>query len=291
MTALSLLLILIAAFSHATWNLLLKRSDEKELFVWWFSVAAAVLLAPLGIVLFLLNPVIVPGHWFILGAIVLQCLYLVFLGRAYARGDLTLVYPIARGTGPMLVPILAVLTLGESISWPAIVGIVLVVAGIYTMSWWGRFREIVARPSNFLRNGGVIYALLTGCTITVYSLLDKRGVEYVHPFLYMYFLVVGVSVGLAPYIFRNYSLERIKGAWTGNLWAIPAAGLLSFLAYASILTAFSLSRVSYIVPAREISIVVGVLAGVLILKETFGRGRLVGSCLIVIGLVVISLSP
>ena len=291
MTALSLLMILVAAFSHAGWNLLLKKSDDKELFVWWFSVAVAVLLAPLGIALFLLFPISAPGHWILLGAISLQCLYLVFLGRAYTRGDMTLVYPIARGTGPMLVPVLAVLTLGESIAWPAIVGILLVVAGIYTVSWWGNFKEILASPIGFLRSNGVLYALLTGFTITVYSLLDKRGVQYVQPFLYMYILVVGVSFGLAPYILRKYSLSQIRGAWSGNIWAIPVAGLLSYLAYAAILTAFSLSPVSYIVPAREISIVVGVVAGVLILKEPFGRGRLVGSCLIVLGLVLISISP
>ena len=287
----ALLLILLAALSHAGWNLLLKRSDSKELFAWWFSVAAAVLLAPMGVILFILYPVSLPGPWFILGGAVMQCFYLVLLGRAYTRGDLSLVYPVARGTGPMLVPILAVLTLGESISWPAIVGIVFVVAGIYTVSWWGHFRSIVSDPAGFLREGGVFYAILTGCIITVYSLLDKRAVEHVQPFLYMHFLTTGVAIGLAPYILRKYSLVEIRAAWAGNAWAIPVAGLLSFLAYAFILTAFSMSRVSYIAPAREISIVVGVLAGVLVLKEPFGWGRLVGSIMIVCGLILIALSP
>lgn len=291
MSVLALLLILTAALSHAGWNLLLKRAESKELFAWWFSVSGAVLLAPLGVILFLMYPVSLPGPWFILGGSVMQCFYLVMLGRAYTRGDLSLVYPIARGTGPMLVPILAVLTLGETIAWPAIVGIVFVVAGIYTVSWWGHFRQILANPAGFFRESGALYAILTGCTITVYSLLDKRAVEYVQPFLYMYFLTIGVSVGLAPYILRNYGLSQIRGVWKGNLWAIPVAGLLSFLAYACILTAFSISRVSYIAPAREISIVMGVVAGVLILKEPFGRGRLAGSSLIVIGLVLIALSP
>ena len=291
MSILALFLILTAAVSHSTWNLLLKRSDSKELFAWWFSVVGAVLLAPLGVALFILYPVSLPGPWFILGGSVMQCFYLVMLGRAYTRGDLSLVYPIARGTGPMLVPILAVLTLGETIAWPAILGIVLVVAGIYTVCWWRRFQEILADPVGFFRDSGVLYAILTGCIITVYTLLDKRAVEYVQPFLYMYFLTVGVTVGLAPYIFRKYGLGQIRGIWNGNLWTIPVAGLLSFLAYACILTAFSISRVSYIAPAREVSIVVGVLAGVLILKEPFGRGRLLGSAMIVLGLVLISLSP
>lgn len=291
MSFLALFLILTAAVSHSTWNLLLKRADSKELFAWWFSLAGAVLLAPLGVTLFILYPVSLPGPWFILAGSVMQCFYLVMLGRAYSRGDLSLVYPIARGTGPMLVPLLAVLTLGETIAWPAILGIVLVVAGIYTVSWWGHFREILASPVEFFRNSGVPYAILTGCIITIYSLLDKRAVEYVQPFLYMYFMTIGVSVGLAPYIIRKYGFAQVRGIWTGNLWTIPVAGLLSFLAYACILTAFSISRVSYIAPAREVSIVVGVLAGVLILKEPFGRGRLVGSCLIVLGLAFIALSP
>ncbi len=291
MPALSLLLILIAAFSHAGWNLLLKQSDFKELFVWWFSVSCAVILAPLGIALFIAYPVGFPGWWFILGSTAMQCLYLIVLGRAYTQGDLSLVYPIARGTGPMLVPVLAAFTLGEMVAWPAALGIGMVVLGIFTVSWWGHFKEILANPSGLFRDGGVMYALLTGCTITVYSLFDKRGVEHIHPFLYMYLMTVGVSFGLAPYMLRKYTLTQVRQVWRGRIWAIPLAGLLSYLAYASILTAFSIARVSYVVPAREVSIVVGVLAGALILKEPFGRGRLVGSFLIVLGLLAIALSP
>ncbi len=291
MTAFSLLLILIAAFSHAGWNLLLKRSGNKELFVWWFSVSGAVLLAPLGITLYWLNPITTPGHWFVLASMLMQIFYLILLGRSYSRGDLSLVYPIARGIGPMLVPLVAVLTLGERIELPAVVGIALVVVGIFTISWWGHFREIVASPVSFFRDSGILYAILTGGTITVYSLLDKRGVQHVQPFLYMYLITVGVSIGLLPYIIRNYSLAQIKNAWAGSFWAIPAAGLLSYLAYTAILTAFTQDRVSYIVPAREVSIVVGVLAGVWLLKESFGAGRVLGSCLIVAGLALIALSP
>ena len=291
MTTLSLLLILTAAVSHAGWNLLLKKSGDKELFAWSLYVCGAVLLAPLGIILFILHPISPPGYWLLLASAVMQAFYLITLGRAYARGDLSLVYPIARGTGPMLVPVLAVLTLGERIAVPAIIGIALVVLGIYTVSWWGSFRVIVTRPIDFLRANGVIYALLTGGIITVYSLVDKRGVQYVQPFLYMYLLMLGSSIFLAPYILRNYNLSQIKAVWSARIWAIPVAALLSFVAYGSVLAAFSLSRVSYVAPAREVGIVAGVLLGVLVLKEPFGRGRILGSCLIVAGLLLIALSP
>ena len=291
MTTLALILVLLGSAAHAGWNLLLKRSDNKEIFVWSLLVGSSLLLAPLGAVLFWVNPIPPPGYWLVLATIVVHVYYFVLLGRGYARGDLSLVYPIARGIGPMFVPVLAVLTLGEQIAWPAVLGIVSIVVGIYIVSWWGRFRDIVSRPLSFLRDGGIRYAILTGLTITVYTLVDKRGVEHVQPILYMYLLTIGVAVGLAPYILRNYGWAPVVREWRAHTWPILVAGLLVFVAYGLALTAFSLSRVSYVAPAREVSIVIGVLAGVIILKEPFGRGRLLGSCLILVGLVLIAVSP
>ena len=291
MSLLALVLVLTGSVAHAGWNLLLKRSDNKEVFVWSLLVAGSLLLAPLGAVLIWLNPITAPGYWLLLATIVVHVYYFVLLGRGYARGDLSLVYPIARGIGPMLVPVLAVLTLGEQIAWPAVLGIVFIIIGIYVVSWWGRFREILTAPLSFLRDSGIRYALLTGLTITVYTLVDKRGVQHVQPILYMYLLTLGVAAGLAPYILRNYGWAPVLQEWRAHAWPILVAGLLVFVAYGLALTAFSISRVSYIAPAREVSIVIGVLAGVLILKEPFGRGRLVGSALIVFGLVLIALSP
>ena len=166
-----------------------------------------------------------------------------------------------------------------------------IIIGIYVVSWWGRFREVLTAPLSFLRDGGIRYALLTGLTITIYTLVDKRGVQHVQPILYMYLLTLGVAAGLAPYILRNYGWAPVLQEWRAHAWPIVVAGLLVFAAYGLALTAFSLSRVSYVAPAREVSIVVGVLAGVLILKEPFGRGRLLGSAMIVLGLVLIALSP
>ena len=90
----------------------------------------------------------------------------------------------------MLVPVLAVVLLGERVALPAVIGIALIVVGIYVVSWWGRLRQILARPWALLRDAGVRYAIVTGLTITVYSLVDKRAVEHVQPFLYMYLLTI-----------------------------------------------------------------------------------------------------
>ncbi len=291
MTALSFGLILLSALCHATWNLLLKRSGNQEVFAWALLIAGSVMLTPLGAVLFRFNPIEGPGWWFVLTTTVLEIFYFMTLGRAYSRGDLSMVYPIARGIGPMLVPVLAVLVLGEKVAWPAVAGIVMIIAGIFIVSWWGRFREIMAKPSVLLRDGAVGYAVLTGLIITTYSLVDKQGVEHVQPFLYMYLLIVGSAIGLAPYILRRYGLAPVRQEWQENAWPILVAGLLVFTSYGLVLTALSLSQVSYVAPAREAGILVGVLMGVIILKEPFGRGRLLGSLFIAGGLALIALSP
>ena len=291
MTTLALTLVLLSALCHAAWNLLLKRSGSQEVFVWMLLAGGGVMLVPLGVVLFLLYPISPPGYWFVLATVVIHAIYFILLGRAYSRGDLSLVYPIARGIGPSLVPLLAVLMLGESVSLPAALGISLIVVGIFIVSWWGRFRQILSQPSVLFRDGGVIYAVLTGLTITLYSLVDKRGVEYTQPFLYMYLLTAGSAICIFPYILFKYGLAEVRQEWKTNTWNILAAGLLVFLAYGLVLTAFSLSRVSYVAPAREVGIVLGVLMGVFLLKEPFGRGRILGSCFIVLGLVLLALSP
>ena len=291
MGALSLALVLLSAFSHSAWNLLLKRSGNQEVFAWALLVSGSVLLAPMGGILFWLNPVEAPGYWLALASAVTHVAYFALLGRAYSQGDLSLVYPIARGVGPMLVPVIAVLTLGESVALPAVIGITLIVGGIFMVSWWGRFRKILTQPSVLIRDGGVRYAVLTGLAITLYTLIDKVGVDHVQPFLYMYMINVGAAIGLAPYIAFKHGMAPVRREWQSNALPIVTASLLVFFAYGLVLTAFSLSRVSYVAPAREVGIVFGVLLGVLVLKERFGQGRLLGSTLIVLGLILIALSP
>ena len=287
----ALALVLLSSICHAAWNLLLKRAGNQEVFAWSFLVSGSVVLLPLGVVLFLAHPVSSPGYWLLLATVVAHVFYFTLLGKAYSRGDLSLVYPVARGIGPMLVPLLAVPMFGETVTPPAAIGISLIVAGIFVVSWWGRFRHIIARPSMLLRDAGLGYAALTGLTTTIYTLVDKQGVAHVQPFLYLYLLTAGTAIGNAPYILARFGLAQVKHEWKSNALPILIAGLLVFLAYGLVLTAYSFSQVSYVSPAREVGIVIGVLMGVFVLKEPFGRGRVLGSSAIVLGLVLIALSP
>ena len=291
MTALALGLVLASALAHSTWNFLLKRSGDKQVFMWWLLVTASIMFVPVGVVLFVIYPFGHPGWIFVLATIALHMLYFVLLGKGYTHGDLSLVYPIARGMGPMLVPILAVLILSESISGLAIVGIIAIVAGIYTISWWGNFTALLRDPLEIVKNSGTRYAILTGITIAIYAIVDKRGVDHVEPFLYMYFMTLGSAIGLAPYILSTCGVTQVRRELRANTVPILLSGLLLFLAYGMVLTAFSLSRVSYVAPAREVGIVLGVVLGVVLLKEPFGRGRLLGSSFIVAGLALIAVAP
>ena len=291
MTAVSLILVLLAAVAHASWNLLLKRATDPEVFAWCLLVVATVLLAPLGVALLWYNSVGLTGLWFILATIALHVLYFNLLARGYAQGDLSLVYPVARGMGPMLVPGLAVVFLNETIDPLAIGGIAAIIGGIYTISWWGNFHQVLRSPLLFLRSAGMRYAVLTGLTIAAYSIVDKEGVGHVQPLLYMYFLSIGTAAMLAPYVLLHKGIESVRIEWRANAVPITIAGVLTFAAYGLVLTAFTLSRVSYVAPAREVGIVIGVMLGVFLLKEPFGRGRLLGSGFIVAGLALIALSP
>ena len=284
-------LMLLSAVLHATWNLLMKRAGNQEAFAWGIVVSGSVMFVPLAVVLFLPYPIDPPGYLYALVSTVFQSFYFIFLSRAYSQGDLSLVYPVARGISPMLIPLLAVPLLGETVTLLPALGISFIVLGIYVVSWWGRFRKILTRPSTFLRDRGVCFAVLAGIAIAGYSLSDKRGVEHAQPFLYMYLQTIGAAVLLAPYIVRRYGLASVRKEWTTNTRAMLAAGFLVFVAYGLALTAFSLAQVSYMAPAREFGIVVGVLMGVFVLKDRFGRGRVLGSGFIVGGLALIALAP
>ena len=290
MTILALMLVLLSSMAHATWNLLAKRTTNQEVFIWWLLIATSVLLSPLALVLIWQTPILYPGWWFILGTVVLHAFYFVFLGRSYTYAELSLAYPIARGLGPMLVPIIGVLLLNETITALAMAGIVTVVLGIYTVYWWGSLQQITRSPFQFFRETGTRYALLTGLVIALYSVWDKIGVRYVNPFLYMYFLVLGSTLFLTPYVLRVHRIRMIGLEWQRNASRIITAGLLMFLAYGLILLALQFSQVSYISPSREVGIVMGIILGRLVLKESFGVGRILGSCLIVLGLVLIAIA-
>lgn len=290
MTGAAILLVVISAFAHSGWNFLTKRARNPEIFTWSAALSANILLLPVAIYLLVTSPPDPIGWAFIAGTWSLHLAYFTTLSRAYRDADLSLVYPIARGSGLLLIPVLGVFLLGESMSPGAAVGVGIIAAGIFAVSLGTLAGGLPGIPA-LLRKSGVRYALVTGVIITAYSIVDKRGVAHVSPLLYMYFLTSAGSLGMPLFLRRAFPAADFVTEWKLNSRSIVLCGLLQFGAYALVLTALQVSKVSYVAPFREIGIVIGVLMGALLLNEPFKRGRVFGATMIVVGAVAIALSP
>jgi len=292
MTGLAVALVLISAIAHASWNLIVRRSDKPELTNWMMATCGALLASPIAMYLFVTNTPDQDGWWFILGTVILHIAYFFTLGRAYKYGDLSLVYPIARGLGLVLIPVVGVTVLDESVSILAGFGIIAIFTGVVMVgSSSGTGFRAWLKPRSMFADRGVLFALITGILIAAYSALDKRGVEYVEPIFYMFCLSLGGSVGVLPLIARSYAssefIMEIRTRWKIGL----LGGFCQFLAYTLVLSAFRLSPVSYIGPFRELAILFGVVLAVVVLKERVTRSRAAGAMAIGLGSLVVALAP
>ena len=252
------------------------------------SVSATVCYLPLGIYLFVTVGLPNAGIPFVVATCVIHAFYFVLLGRAYETGDLSLVYPIARGTGPLLVPFIAVPLLGEHVSLLGAIGILLIVLGVVTLQADGFGVGALTRLRASIRLPAGQYAFATGITIALYSVVDKGGVGVVHPVLYGYLLFAGSAFMSAIY-FLSARRTAVVACWRANRGSIIAAGFLSPLTYFMALIAFTYGQVSYLAPMRELSIVVAAVLGAWILKERISRARMVSALITTAGVVVIGL--
>ena len=283
----ALLLLLVAAVCHATWNMLSKRSSDKQAFLWLAIAVTMVLYLPVFLVLFRPMPLIGLALAGISG--VVEAAYYLLLGSAYARGDLSVVYPLARGSAPVLVTLGALLFLGEGPSLAGAVGIALIVAGVYALHLTSYDRKGLLAPFLALRQRASQLALLVGVTIATYSLIDKVGVGYINPVLYLYLLFLVAGTVLAPYM-----LVARRGAvireWRAHWRTIVLASVLFVAAYLLVLVAFTSAQVAYVSSVREVSVVFGAAMGALLLREPFGDKKLLGATLIFAGILCIAIA-
>lgn len=285
MTATALALVVAAALLHAGWNALAKRGKDPIAFLWLASMVAAPALLPWGA-----RELAVSGlPWravpFVVGTIVLHAIYFYTLGRAYATGAYSLVYPIARGIGVALVPIVAWTLLDEQLSPLGIAGIVLVIAGVLVL------HRVGGRPaavSTTALGSASLWAVLTGVTIASYSILDKVGVTRLHPVPYMLLMEGGCVVAFAPFMLRRLGAARAE--WSANRWTIIATGVMSAGGYTLVLFAFQLSKAGYVVASRELSIVLSALIGSLLLREGRLPPRLAAASIVLAGVACVALA-
>jgi uncharacterized membrane protein len=295
MTTTAFFLVFGSAFCHASWNFLLKRSEHKVAFLGSFAaVAFLTFLAPTGVAIYL-EGLSARGALYGLVTSALHGVYGLTLARGYQLGDLSAVYPISRGMGPALIPLLAVLLLGETTSVVAGFGIALVVFGIYTIHVDERAAEsrglrALTQPLQLLGRPATRMALLTGVLIAGYSIWDKAALDYLTPLALNQFSMAGHALVLLP-VAALTARGAVAREWRGNGRSVVAAGVLAPLAYVLVLAALTSSRISYVAPAREFGIVIGAVLGVVLLGEGYGPWRVIGSLLIVGGVVTLAAAP
>lgn len=285
MTGLALVLVLSAAFGHATWNYLTKRVNGGAAFMWLFASLSSVLYMPLALwILFVQKPVIGGSQlFFIFGSAVLHSIYFILLDKGYKIGDLSVVYPLARATGPMISIIVAILILGERPSAVALGGALLIGAGIFiTTGNPMKMKEPAARKP-------MIFAIACGTVIAAYTIWDKVAVStlLIPPLLFDWSVNLGRVGILTPYAVKHW--EDVRTQWRTHKVEVFGVAILCPLSYILVLTAMVFSPVSYIAPAREISILVGVILGAKLLSEGNVKMRLAGAGAMVAGLVALSL--
>ncbi len=285
MTPLAVALVLTSALAHASWNLLAKNASESRLFPWLCTISAAVVTAPLAIA-----QSSATGVWPSPGSLIYPTVsglihvgYFAALARAYRAGDLSLVYPLARGSGPLLAVVLSVVVIGERPSILATIGIAGILLGVLCLT--GDPRTLLKS-----KNGAAVgYALLTGAIIATYTVWDKHGVSTLRVPPLIYFTVLMGTCGLfrTPWALRDWKRARVE---ISAFWKLSiVAGALIALAYTLVLTALITSPVAYVAPMREIGILFGAILGHKLLAEGQTAQRLAGSALMMLGVAALAI--
>lgn len=285
----SLLLVVLASFIHASWNLLAKRAASVgPIFVFAYNLIACIAYAP-WVLYVLVQGDGIAWTWigvsFLLLSGLIHLAYSLCLQRGYQVADLSVVYPVARGTGPMLSTLGAFLILGETPSGQGMAGLLLVVAGIGLIATQGDLSAF-RRPGG---QSGVRWGTATGGLIASYTVVDAYAVKAlgIAPVVLDWFSNLLRFFLLAPLVIANprRAIEAMRGYW----WIAVGVGLLSPLSYILVLAALtSGAPLSLVAPMREMSMMVGALMGMVILREKVGPWRLAGCGVLIAGVILLS---
>lgn len=262
----ALSLALAAALVHATWNLLIARSRDTQAATAVALATGCAALAPAAVATWRVESAAVP---YAIASSALELAYFALLAFAYERDELSAVYPLARGSAPVLVLAGSVIALGVSPSAVQVAGVVVVALGVVAVRGF--------------RRDGFAYALGVGACIAAYTIVDKQGIRYASPLAYLELvLVVPALVYLAA--LRPRARLRAEARTLA-----PLAGIGMVGAYALTLAALRLAAPAPVAAVRESSVVIGVLFGALFLHERVSRTRLLGAVAVAAGVAAIAL--
>lgn len=269
----ALLLALAAAVVHATWNLLLSGQEDTHSSSAVALAFGALVFAPVALTTWRLSSTALP---YVFGSGVLELMYLALLATGYSVAAMSFVYPIARGSAPVLVLVAGAVALGATVSVLAAVGVVVVASGIVLVRGVGAS----GRPRD------LVLALSVGACIAGYTLIDKHGIVHANPISYLE-LVLGLT-----------AIVYLAGVWRvrGGSALVAAvnrstlmAGVGMFAAYALALAALRLAPAASVAAVRESSVVMATAALAISGRERIGAERIAGAVAVVAGIALISL--
>jgi drug/metabolite transporter (DMT)-like permease len=289
MSTKAFLLILVSSLMHALWNLLVKQSHHKTVFIWWMFVCSAGL--------FTMTLPFLPGVFprpdttvVLLAAAGASCfvLYHLFTGRAYRGGDLSLTYPLSQ-TSMIYVPLWGGWLLGERLTPIGMGGIALIILGAYLVQMQLLSPVELLRPFRSLGNPPVQAALAAGFIYSVGAVIDKSGVMRYSPLFFTYLLVLFMLFLMTLNLLRPRYRSQIGSEWRESRLLILVSGPVLMGSFLSFRYGLSLAPMSYAVPVRQVSVLIGVLIGIAFLGESCGRIRIFASLLILAGVFLIRL--
>jgi drug/metabolite transporter (DMT)-like permease len=287
MSSIAIILVISAAFVHALWNLLAKKAGGGVVFIWLFASLSTVIYAPISVyILWMTRPQIGwLGLAFIFVSALLHLLYFFLLQRGYSKGDLSLVYPLARGTGPMLSAFAAIVFFGERPGLLAMIGAILVIISVFYLSGGAKLVEKKGDPA---AGWAIRYGFFCGVVIAGYTLWDKHAVAalLIPPLILEWASSITRMLLLGPYAIKRW--DEVKHQWQMNKKLAICVAVFNPLSYILVLTALVFTPVSYVAPAREISILFGTLMGTQILSEGHSKRRIVSACIMILGVIGLS---
>jgi uncharacterized membrane protein len=291
MTFTAALLVVLSATTHAYWNFLLKRSGGTQLFVGLSKVGEVVMFAPFFLAL--VAPTIGRLDGLFMLAVVGAAFVLVnyvCLAWAYKHGDLSFVYPLARGSILLFLPFLAFVTVGERVSALGVAALALIVCGIVALQLPSLQWRALASLGSRLRSPATSFALLAAFAAACYTLWDKHAVQRVPAFAYIYLYTAITAIAYGAFIWRRYPRAEVAEQWRLHRWPILQVGFFNITSYLLVLIALRTGTSSYVIALRQLSIAFGVLLGWSLLREQVHLPKRVGVALIVLGCLMVGIA-
>lgn len=284
MEYLALILVLCSGLAHSVWNLFTKSSIHKGIFMWLIHLLSFIILLPFLVIEFVQKPIPLEAYLFLALTITIQGCYCMFLTKAYQYGDMSQVYPLMRGMGAFLIPVLSILIYDESLSFIGWAGLIMIVVGMFSISGIKLNNGSVGGRGN---KKGLGFAILVSCCIAGYTLVDKQLLNYLSPIALIE--VANIAYLIPTTFVAIYNRGHIGREWRANTKKILLGSILSPGSYLLFLFAMQLAPLAHISPVREMGTVFGTLLAIVVLKEKQGPNRIIWSSVIAFGIMTVGL--